>query len=244
MPVWKASREGIRGEERGKGKRRRTCEAWVKGGVLRGMRQKRIWCVVEASCITSSAFLWVWSQQHILFCHYLSAPAIHLPNVANWLLKGVTYSRLVFGKRIHGGLCKQAILKCKWSCLREATHSGFFFFGLCGALSWLYNVGMSAHYHWSARIKRNLIAQNQFFWLTRKGRLTEMKQCGVYQKPQTQISSLHLIFYILSDCRLKVYIHPALQNYSYLLNFRLKPQNSKNFMWQTDTNKFISVKWN
>lgn len=156
------------------------------GGYIAWYEQKRIWCVVEASCITSSPSLWVWSQQHILFCHYLSALGIHQPNVANWLLKGVTYSGLVFGIRIHGGLCKQAILICEWSCLRETTQWVFsavhcYAFTLFG---WVFAI--TDH----PGKKRYLIAQNQFLWLGLK-RLGEMKQYWAYYEPSTQISSLH-----------------------------------------------------
>lgn len=119
-----------------------------------------------------SVFLWLWSQQHILFCHYLSALGIHLPNVANWLLKGVTHSGLVFGKRIHGGLTKRAILRHKWSCLREATRRGF-------SLQW----GVTPLRCWCEHVL-SLIRKkrppnryrDQCFWLKLNGGLRQMKR--------------------------------------------------------------------
>lgn len=42
------------------------------------------------------------------FCFVIiSALRIHLANVANWLLKGITHPPLVFDKIIHGGLSER-----------------------------------------------------------------------------------------------------------------------------------------
>ena len=96
MPDWKASREGIRererergreGKEKGKGE---VCEFGVGGGggVLRGMRQKRI-CMLRL--VASPLCVFCGYEVSSTFCFVIiSALGIHLPNVANWLLKGVT----------------------------------------------------------------------------------------------------------------------------------------------------------
>lgn len=67
---------------------------------------------VEAGCITPLCFCGY--EVSSTFCFVIiSALGIHLPNVANWLLKGVTYSLLVFDKIIHGGLSERRIRKCE-----------------------------------------------------------------------------------------------------------------------------------
>lgn len=74
MPVWKASREGIRERERGK-KRGRGEEQEEEGG--REGRHCVVWDRRGFVCWGwlhhPSVFLWIWSQQHILFCHYLGS---------------------------------------------------------------------------------------------------------------------------------------------------------------------------
>lgn len=67
MPVWKASREGTRerGKEEGKergGRESGHCVVWDRRGFV-------CWVWLHHP----SVFLWIWSQQHILFCHYLSS---------------------------------------------------------------------------------------------------------------------------------------------------------------------------
>lgn len=145
MPVWKAGREGIREREVGSGEwRRRRGEGERRGGVreevrgvLRGVRQKRI-CVLKL--VASPLCVFCGYEVSSTFCFVIiSALGIHLPNGANWLLKGVTHSVLVFDKIIHGGLYKWRILKYEWSYLRETTLTGFY----CSAVSRLYSVSVS-----------------------------------------------------------------------------------------------------
>lgn len=96
MPVWKASREGIR--ERGK-KRGRRGEGG-SGGIAWYETEEDLY--VESGCITPQCSRGY--EVSSTFCFVIiSALGIHLPNVANWLLKGVTYSLLVFVNMIHGG---------------------------------------------------------------------------------------------------------------------------------------------
>lgn len=104
MPVWKASREGIRERERakeGKKRGRREEEEWGGGGVAWYETEEDLY--VEAGCITPLCFCGY--EVSSTFCFVIiSALGIHLPNVANWLLKGITHSALLFDKIIHGGL--------------------------------------------------------------------------------------------------------------------------------------------
>lgn len=104
MPVWKASREGIResgGKEKGK---ERGGGGVREGGIAWYETEEDLY--VEAGCITPLCFCGY--EVSSTFCFVIiSALGIHLPNVANWLLKGVTYSVLVFDKIIHGGLSER-----------------------------------------------------------------------------------------------------------------------------------------
>lgn len=61
---------------------------------------------VEAGCITPPCSCGY--EVSSSFCFVIIPPlGIHLPNVANWLLKGVIHSGLVFHKIIHGGLSER-----------------------------------------------------------------------------------------------------------------------------------------
>lgn len=89
MPVWKASREGIRERERGKKRGRREEEEEEEGGIAWYETEEDLY--VEAGCITPLCFCGY--EVSSTFCFVIiSALGIHLPNVANWLLKGVTHS--------------------------------------------------------------------------------------------------------------------------------------------------------
>lgn len=72
MPVWKASREGIRERERERGEKK---EGKERGGLREGGGHCVVWDRRGFVCWGwlhhPSVFLWIWSQQHILFCHYL-----------------------------------------------------------------------------------------------------------------------------------------------------------------------------
>lgn len=104
MPVWKASKGGNQ-RERGKKRGRREEE---EGGIAWYETEEDLY--VEAGCITPLCFCGY--EVSSTFCFVIiSALGIHLPNVANWLLKGVTHSALVFDKIIHGGLSERGIRK-------------------------------------------------------------------------------------------------------------------------------------
>lgn len=109
MPVWKASREGIR--ERGK-KRGSRGEGGSRGIAWYETEED---LYVESGCITPLCSCGY--EVSSTFCFVIiSALGIHLPNVANWLLKGVTYSLLVFVNTIHGGWFERGN---EWSDLRD-----------------------------------------------------------------------------------------------------------------------------
>lgn len=109
MPVWKASRERIR--ERGKKRERREGEEELGSeGIAWYETEEDLY--VESGCITPLCFCGYEVSSTFCFVIIL-ALRIHLANAANWLLKGVTYSLLVFVKIIHGGLSEQGILQCE-----------------------------------------------------------------------------------------------------------------------------------
>ena len=145
MPVWKASREGIRerqrererGERRGEGERRRRrghCVVWDRRGFV-------CWGWLHHP----SVFLWIWSQQHILFCHYLGSWYSSTECCKLAPERRHTHSAPVFDKKnkkinkkfmedcLNGG-----ILKYEWSYLRETTERWVFY---CTAVSHVYHVG-------------------------------------------------------------------------------------------------------
>lgn len=90
MPVWKASREGIRERQReGEGKEEGKEGGGGGGGGIAWYETEED-LYVEAGCITPLCFCGY--EVSSTFCFVIiSALGIHLPNVANWLLKGVTH---------------------------------------------------------------------------------------------------------------------------------------------------------